>query len=61
MSRRDPLVVAGVIILLLFVLLLSVLGRMLVFLRFISTLLLLAGLVFAGIIGYRLYYKDGPS
>ncbi|HEX6512710.1 MAG TPA: hypothetical protein VF157_10450 [Chloroflexota bacterium] len=59
MSRRDPLLVTGLIILALFLVLLSVLGRMFVFLRFISTLLLLAGLVFAGIVGYRFYYKDG--
>lgn len=55
------MLVTGVIILMLFLLLLSVLGRMFIFLRFISGLLLLAGLVFAALVGYRMYYKDGRS
>lgn len=58
MNRRDPLVVTGVIVLLLFLLLISVLARMFVFLRFISFLLLLGLLVFGGIVGYRYYLKD---
>ena len=58
MSRRDPLVVTGVIILLLFLLLISVLARMFIFLRFISLLLLLGLIVFGGIAGYRYYLKD---
>jgi hypothetical protein len=58
-NRRDPLIVTGVVILLLFLLLVSVLGRMFLFLRFISLLLLVGVLVFAGIVGYRFYYKDG--
>jgi hypothetical protein len=37
----------------------SVLGRMFVFLRFVSTLLIVTVLIFVGIIGYRYYYKDG--
>ena len=57
LDRRDPVLVTGVIILLLFVLLVSVLGRMFLFLRFVSTLLLLGLLVLGGLIGYRLYYK----
>ena len=58
-NRRDPLIVTGVIILALFLLLVAVLGRMFLFLRFISLALLLAVLVFAGIAGYHFYYKDG--
>ncbi|HLQ31516.1 MAG TPA: hypothetical protein VK457_02415 [Chloroflexota bacterium] len=58
-NRRDPLIVTGVVILLLFLLLVSVLGRMFLFLRFISLLLLVGVLVFAGIVGYRFYSKDG--
>lgn len=58
MHRRDPLVVTGVIVLLLFLLLISVLARMFIFLRFISLLLLLGLLVFGGIAGYRYYLKD---
>ncbi len=62
MSRRDPLIVTGVVILLLFLMLVAVLGRMFVFLRFISLLLFVAVLVFAAIVGYRFYYKrDGVS
>ena len=61
LDRRDPLVVAGIVVLLLFLLLVSVLGRMLLFLRFISTLLLLGLLVLAAIVGYRVYYRDGSS
>lgn len=57
LDRRDPVLVTGVIILLLFVLLVSVLGRMFLFLRFISTLLLLGLLVLGGLIGYRFYYN----
>lgn len=61
-DRRDPLLVTGVIVLLLFLLLISVLGRMFVFLRLISTLLLVGLLVLGAIIGYRVYYnKDEPS
>ena len=60
-GRRDPLMVTGVIILLLFLLMVSVLGRMFVFLRFISVLLLLAVAVFAGIAGYRYYSRNGES
>ncbi len=59
--RRDPLVVTGVVILLLFMLMISVLGRMFLFLRFISFLLLIAAVVFAGIVGYRFYYRDRSS
>jgi len=58
MSRRDPLIVTAVVVLLLFLLMISVLGRMFIFLRFISTLLLLGVVVFAGILGYRHYLKD---
>lgn len=61
MNRRDPLLVTGGIIVLLFLLMVSVLGRMFVFLRFISLLLLVAIVVFAGIIGYRYYSKDSSS
>ncbi|HVA24869.1 MAG TPA: hypothetical protein VMW62_10800 [Chloroflexota bacterium] len=62
LDRRDPLLVTGVIVLLLFVLLVSVLGRMFLFLRLISTLLLLGLLALGAIIGYRFYYnKDDPS
>ena len=57
-NRRDPLIVTGVAILLLFLLMISVLGRMFVFLRFISLMLIVAVLIFAGIIGYRYYYRD---
>ena len=59
LDRRDPVLVAGVIVLLLFLLMVSVLGRMFLFLRFISTLLLLGLLVLGGLIAYRFYYtKD---
>ncbi|HLG72062.1 MAG TPA: hypothetical protein VK009_16710 [Chloroflexota bacterium] len=61
LNRRDPLLVTGGVILLLFMLMVSVLGRMFLFLRFISLLLLVAIVVFAGIIGYRYYSKDGSS
>jgi hypothetical protein len=57
LDRRDPVLVAGVIVLLLFLLLVSVLGRMFLFLRFVSTLLLLGLLVLGGLIGYRFYYN----
>jgi energy-coupling factor transporter transmembrane protein EcfT len=60
-SRRDPLLVTGVVILLLFLMLVAVLGRMFLFLRFISLLLLVAILIFAGIVGYRFYYKGNRS
>jgi hypothetical protein len=61
-NRRDPLIVTGFIILALFLLLVAVLGRMFLFLRFISLALLVAVLVFAGIAGYRFYSRDaGPS
>ncbi len=59
--RRDPLLVTGVVILLLFLLMVSVLGRMFLFLRFISFLLLISAVVFAGIVGYRFYYRDRSS
>ena len=59
LDRRDPVLVAGAIVVLLFLLLVSVLGRMFLFLRFVSTLLLLGLLVLGGLIGYRFYYhKD---
>ena len=62
LDRRDPLLVTGVIVVLLFVLLVSVLGRMLLFLRFISTLLLVGLLVLGAIVGWRFYYnKDERS
>ena len=57
MSRKDPLVITGVIVLLLFLLLISVLARMFLFLRFLSFLLILGLLVFGGIAGYRYYLK----
>jgi hypothetical protein len=57
LNRRDPLLVSGVFVLLLFVLMVSVLARMFVFLRFISALLLIAILVFGGIVGYRFYVQ----
>ena len=60
-DRRDPLLVTGVVVLLLFLLLVSVLGRMFLFLRLISTLLLVGLLVLAAIIGYRLYYNKDES
>jgi hypothetical protein len=60
-NRRDPLFVTGIAILLLFLLMISVLGRMFLFLRFVSTLLIVAVLVFAGIVGYRYYVKGGDS
>ena len=60
-GRRDPLLVSGAVVVLLFVLMVSVLGRMFLFLRLISTLLLLALLVLGAIIGYRFYVKDGSS
>ncbi len=55
--KRDPVLVTGAVILLLFLLLISVLGRMFLFLRFISSLLLLGLLVLGGLIGYRFYYN----
>jgi hypothetical protein len=57
-TRRDPLLVTGIVILLLFLLLISVLARMFLFLRLVSLLLLLGVLVFGGIAGYRYYMKD---
>ena len=57
-SRRDPLFVTGAVIALLFLLLVSVLGRMFVFLRVITTLLLLAVILFAVIAGARVYFRD---
>ena len=60
-GRRDPLLVSGAVVVLLFVLMVSVLGRMFLFLRLISTLLLLALLVLGAIIGYRFYFKDESS
>mgnify|MGYP001409920546 FL=1 len=56
-NRRDPLFVTGAIIALLFLLLVSVLGRMFVFLRVITTLLLLAVVLFAVIAGARVYFR----
>ncbi|HEU0167935.1 MAG TPA: hypothetical protein VFS62_09180 [Chloroflexota bacterium] len=56
--KRDPLVVSGAAVLVLFLLMLSVLGRMFVFLRVISVLLLLAVLVFAALLGARVYLRD---
>jgi len=56
--KRDPLVVSGVVVVSLLLLLLSVLGRMFVFLRFISIALLLGVLVFAALLGARLYVRD---
>ena len=62
LGRRDPLVVTGVLVLLLFLLLVSVLGRMLLFLRFVSVLLLFALLALGAVVAYRVYYgKDEPS
>ena len=58
LNRRDPLFVTGVILLMLFLLMISVLGRMFLFLRFVSTLVVVVALIFAGIIGYRYYSKD---
>ena len=56
--KRDPLVVSGAAVLILFLLMLSVLGRMFVFLRFISVLLLVAVTVFAALLGARFYLRD---
>ena len=61
LDRRDPLLVTGVVVLLLFLLLVSVLGRMFLFLRLISTLLLVGLLVLGAIIGYRFYYNKDES
>ena len=62
LDRRDPLLVTGVFVILLFLLMVSVLGRMFVFLRLISMLLLVGLVVLGAIIGYRFYYnKDEPS
>ncbi|MFI5266458.1 MAG: hypothetical protein ACHQ7M_03680, partial [Chloroflexota bacterium] len=61
LDRRDPLLVTGVIVLLLFLMLVSVLGRMFIFLRLISTLLLVGLLVLGAIIGYRFYYNKDES
>ena len=60
-KRRDPLLVSGVVVLLVFVLMISVLSRMFIFLRFVTGLLLLALLVFGGIAGYRLYLQRDDS
>ena len=60
-DRRDPLLVTSVVVLLLFLLLVSVLGRMFLFLRLISTLLLVGLLVLGAIIGYRFYYNKDES
>ena len=57
LDRRDPLVVSGVLVLLLFLLLVSVLGRMLLFLRFVSVLLLFALLALGAVVAYRVYYS----
>jgi len=61
LDRRDPLLVTGVVVLLLFLLLVSVLGRMFLFLRLVSTLLLVGLLVLGAIIGYRFYYNKDES
>ncbi len=58
LSRRDPLVITGIIVVLLVLLLISVLGRMFLFLRFISGLLVLAIVLFACIAGARLYLRS---
>ena len=60
-DRRDPLLVTSVVVLLLLLLLVSVLGRMFLFLRLISTLLLVGLLVLGAIIGYRFYYNKDES
>jgi hypothetical protein len=60
-DRRDPLVVTGAIVALLFLFLVSMLGRMFLFLRLISTLLLIGLLVLGAIIGYRFYYNKDES
>ena len=57
MNRRDPLFISGLIVILLLILTVSVIGRMFVFVRLMSTLLLLATLVFSGIVAFRVY-KD---
>ena len=57
MNRRDPLVVSGLVVLLILLLMLSVIGRMVVFMRFMSALLVLATLVFGGIVAFRVYFK----
>ena len=49
---------SGVIVLLLFLLMVSVLGRMFIFLRFITLLLLIALVVFGAIVGIRLYFRN---
>jgi hypothetical protein len=60
-DRRDPLLVTGAIVALLFLFLVSMLGRMFLFLRLISTLLLIGLLVLGAIIGYRFYYNKDES
>ena len=60
MNRRDPLVVMGFVVVALLLLMMSVLGRMFLFLRFVSVLLLVGLLVLGLIIGYRFYYKRQP-
>jgi hypothetical protein len=57
LDRRDPLLVTGGLVLLLFLLMLSVLGRMFIFLRLITTLLLVGLLAMGAIIAYRFYYN----
>ena len=57
-KRRDPLFSLGLLIALLFGLMVLVLARMVVFLRFVSTLLLLCVLVFAAVVCFRVYVKD---
>lgn len=58
LNRRDPLVITGAFVLLLLLLMISVLGRMVLFLRFVSGLLVLSVLLFAGIAGLRLYLRN---
>jgi len=58
LDRRDPLVVTGAAILVLFLLMISVLGRMFVFLRAVSLLLLVAVAIFAALAGARYYLRD---
>ncbi len=57
LNRRDPLFISGLVVVLLFVLMLSVTFRALLFMRFMSMLLLVATLIFAGIIAFRVYFK----
>ena len=58
MSRRDPLVISGTIVLLLFLFFVSALSRLVFFLRFFSVLLFLAVLSFAAIAAVGFYFKE---